>query len=66
MQIIVNGKITECKENLTLDEWLQCKGYQKERIAIEVNEATLPKAEYANYRLAPNDKLEVVSFVGGG
>lgn len=66
MRIIVNGTQTDCLENISLDKWLMDAGYDKKRIAVEVNEKIIKKAEYANYILAPNDKLEVVSFVGGG
>lgn len=66
MKIIVNGKVEECKENSSLDEWVKEKGYQKDRIAIEINETIIPKSKYLEYIIVENDKLEVVSFVGGG
>lgn len=66
MQIIVNGEPMEWKENQTLEQWVAERGYRKERIAIEVNEEIIPKAEYGKYMLSENDKLEVVTFVGGG
>lgn len=66
MKISVNGKQMECRENQTLEEWVAEKEYVKEVVAIEVNEVIIPKAEYAKYVLAPNDKIEVVTFMGGG
>lgn len=36
------------------------------RIAIELNEAVLPKAEWGRVSLKQGDKVEIVNFVGGG
>lgn len=66
MIIQVNGEEKECADGISLEQFLAENGYRKEQIAVEVNEVILPKAEYAGYILAPNDKLEVVAFVGGG
>lgn len=66
MKIIVNGTEHECVENQTMEQFLASKGYQTNHIAVELNGDILPKSEYTGYVLAPNDKLEVVSFVGGG
>lgn len=36
------------------------------RIAVELNQCVIPKAEWAGIRLKPGDKVEIVNFVGGG
>jgi len=36
------------------------------RIAIELNQSVIPKAEWASISLKPGDKVEIVNFVGGG
>ena len=36
------------------------------RIAIELNQSVIPKAEWASISLRPGDKVEIVNFVGGG
>jgi sulfur carrier protein len=36
------------------------------RIAIELNQSVVPKAEWARVSLKPGDKVEIVNFVGGG
>jgi len=36
------------------------------RIAIELNQAVVPKAEWASIALKQGDKVEIVNFVGGG
>ena len=60
-----------CKDNFEavgnlLSEYLEKSGYVTSRIAVEINENILPKSEYTNYVISENDKIEVVSFVGGG
>ena len=36
------------------------------RIAIELNQSVIPKAEWPDISLRPGDKVEIVNFVGGG
>ena len=64
--IIVNGKHIADFENKTVLELIENLGYKLTFIAVEYNGEILPKSEYSNILLKENDKLEVVSFVGGG
>jgi len=48
---------------LTLIEKLNLR---RGRIAIELNQSVIPKAEWAGISLKPGDKVEIVNFVGGG
>jgi thiamine biosynthesis protein ThiS len=48
---------------LTLLEKLNLR---RGRIAIELNQSVIPKAEWANISLKPGDRVEIVNFVGGG
>ncbi|HZO83049.1 MAG TPA: sulfur carrier protein ThiS [Candidatus Binataceae bacterium] len=36
------------------------------RIAVEINLAIVPRAEYDAVTLKPGDRVEIVNFVGGG
>nr|WP_235818976.1 sulfur carrier protein ThiS [Halomonas massiliensis] len=36
------------------------------RVAVEVNEAIVPKSQLANTRLAEGDQVEIVHAIGGG
>jgi len=38
----------------------------RRRIAIELNHSVVPKAQWADVLLQPDDQLEIVNFVGGG
>ena len=61
--IIVNGKEINLTEDTTVAEQNQ---YQVKRIAVELNEEILPKYSYSDTMLKDGDRLEVVTFVGGG
>ena len=64
--IIVNGKEINLTEDTTVAEYLEQNQYQVKRIAVEVKGDILPKYSYADTRLKDGDRLEVVTFVGGG
>ncbi len=64
--ITVNGKELELKEPLTLEVFLTESHYNLKRVAVEMNGEIVPKNVYATTLLHNGDKLEVVSFVGGG
>ncbi|MDO5409958.1 MAG: sulfur carrier protein ThiS [Lachnospiraceae bacterium] len=64
--IFVNGKELALDAPVTVAEYLEKNRYQSNRIAVELNSHILPKADYASTMLQDGDKLEIVSFVGGG
>ncbi len=39
---------------------------RRARIALEVNRAVVPRAEYARTALRDGDAVEIIHFVGGG
>ena len=64
--ITVNGQAVSLEKPITVAEYLAQNQYRIERIAVEMNGEILPKKNYAAVILKDGDKLEVVSFVGGG
>ena len=64
--IIVNGKVINLTEYTTVAEYLEQNQYQVKRIAVELNGDILPKYSYSDTMLKDGDRLEVVTFVGGG
>ena len=64
--IIVNGKEINLTEDTTVAEYLEQNNYQTNRIVVELNEEILPKYSYSETMLKDGDRLEVVTFVGGG
>lgn len=61
----INGEKIGLKELKFLD-FLKQKGLKSELIALELNGKIIPKNKFENLVLKENDKVEVVSFVGGG
>ncbi|MCI8483679.1 MAG: sulfur carrier protein ThiS [Lachnospiraceae bacterium] len=62
----INGKEKKLEVPISLLELLKLEGFQTERIAVELNGEILPKSLYDATVLKESDKIEVVSFVGGG
>lgn len=62
----INGVNKEQYDGKTVEEMIAEEGYEKSRIAIEINEEIIPKTKYGEVILRDADRVEVVSFVGGG
>ena len=66
MKIILNGEEREFPGEITLEELLRELALARDSVAIEVNGALVPRARFAAQRVQPGDRLEIVTFVGGG
>lgn len=66
MRVVVNGEEKEISEGLTVDGLLNKLGIGKERVAVELNLDIVPKSRFAETVLNDGDRVEIVSFVGGG
>lgn len=64
--ITVNGKQIQLTSEMSVADYLEQNNYQINRIAVEMNEEILPKYSYSETMLKDSDRLEVVTFVGGG
>ena len=51
---------------MTVAQYLTENGYQTARIVVEINGTIVPKSQYSDKTFADGDKVEIVSFVGGG
>ena len=64
--ITVNGKQIQLTSEMSVADYLEQNNYQINIIAVEMNEEILPKYSYSETMLKDGDRLEVVTFVGGG
>ena len=64
--ITVNGKQIQLTSEMSVADYLEQNNYQIKRIAVELNEEILPKYSYSDTMLKDGDRLEVVTFGGGG
>ncbi len=66
MKLTVNGEVRELPDGTTVAALLELLKISAERVAVEVNEEVVRRARYAEARLSPGDRVEIVTFVGGG
>jgi len=66
MFITINGKSEEVEIKTNLAELILSKGLCTEKIVIEYNLRIVPKNGWKDTLLQEDDKIEIVSFVGGG
>jgi len=66
VRIFVNSKETETPDGATVQQLIEQLGLGQKRVAVEVNAQLAAKSEWNSVVLKPGDRVEVVSFVGGG
>lgn len=64
--VAVNGEPCIVPAGATADDVVARLGFAGRPLAVEVNEAVVPRAELAGCMLSPGDRLEIVTLVGGG
>src|SRR5262245_10702554 len=64
--LTVNGEARTLPAPLTVAELLDRLGYDRRRVAVEVNQDLVPAAYHAGHPLRPGDRVEIVTLVGGG
>jgi len=66
VNIIVNGQQRELDRPATVAQLLAQHDMPTRGVAVEVNLQAVPHARRGEHWLADGDRLEIVSFVGGG
>ena len=66
LNLRINGEDREVVDNLSLKELVTQLDLTSERIAIELNQNVVRRANWPSTVLKENDRLEIVHFVGGG
>lgn len=66
IRVSVNGEEMSVASGTTLAELLRQLSLDQRRVAVEHNLRVVPRAEHATLQLHHGDRLEIVSFVGGG
>ncbi len=64
--ISINGEPRALDAPLSLAALIALLGLDTRKVAVERNEAIVPRSTYGATMLAPGDKLEIVHFIGGG
>jgi len=66
IQVSVNGEALRVPSGSTVADVLRQLSLDRARVAVEHNLRVVPRAEHASLRLNHGDRLEIVTFVGGG
>jgi sulfur carrier protein len=66
MHVSINGEVREVPDGTTVTGLLALLGVKAPRVAVEVNEVVVTRAEHESRTLHAGDAVEIVAFVGGG
>ena len=66
MTVWVNGEERQLPEGTTLSQLLAVLELGGPGVAVEVNAEVVRRAHHATCALSPGDRVEIVTFVGGG
>lgn len=66
MTVTINGESREVPDGVNIHGMLEHLGMPRDRVAIERNLNILPRANWDKTQVEPNDRFEIVQFVGGG
>lgn len=66
IEIQLNGKPATISSGKTISALLADLGFQNRMIVVEVNGTIVNRGDFPAVTFQPNDKVEVVHFVGGG
>ncbi|MBU8900190.1 thiamine biosynthesis protein ThiS [Corallococcus sp. H22C18031201] len=66
MTVWVNGEAREVPEGTLLSSLLESLRIGGPGVAVEVNAEVVRRARHAEHSLREGDRVEIVTFVGGG
>ena len=66
IQIQVNGEQRDCQAGATVGDLLRELAMKTERVAVELNLEILDRKEFDHRSLKQGDRVEILSFIGGG
>ncbi|HNP61098.1 MAG TPA: sulfur carrier protein ThiS [Nitrospirales bacterium] len=62
----MNGEQREAEEPLTVAQLLSTLDLRSEQVAVEINLKILDRGDFLTWNLHDGDKVEILSFIGGG
>ena len=66
MNIFINGKVSEVKKNINIQDILRMNNISDENIVVEINRTIISKMYWDDTKIEENDKIEIITAVGGG
>ncbi len=66
MKIRINSQTREVPHGCTIADLLAEMRLEPRSVAVEVNKMVVPRAQHGQHTLQEDDRLEIVTLVGGG
>jgi sulfur carrier protein len=66
MKLQLNGQTRDFDGPLTVAALLERIGLAERRVAVELNQAIVPRGRHAVQVLADGDRIEIIQAIGGG
>ena len=66
MRLVLNGEERDVGEVRTIADLVVSLGLDARKVAVERNLEIAPRSTYADTALADGDRIEIVTFIGGG
>ncbi len=66
ISVMVNGKKTKLDGEITVRELLDHLEIASPALAVEINQKIIKKKDHDTVAVSDGDRIEIVTFVGGG
>jgi thiamine biosynthesis protein ThiS len=66
VEVTINGDSTTIEPGTSVADLLAQRGLQPIRAAVEINEELVPRKTFSQTTIREGDRIEIVTFVGGG
>ena len=66
LQVTINGERRALPADVSIADLIDEMGYDRRRIAVELNREVVPLARHGELRVTDGDTVEIVRLVGGG
>jgi thiamine biosynthesis protein ThiS len=66
MRLLLNGDERDLDQVSSVADLVAALGLDSRKVAVERNLEIVPRSTYADTRLAEGDRIEIVTFIGGG
>ena len=66
MRVTINGESESVERDTSVADLLALRQLEPLQVAVEVNENVVPRRTFRETMIHDGDRIEVVTFVGGG
>ncbi len=66
MKVTINGEREALEREMSVADLLTDRRIESRRVAVEINEDIVPRKTFADTLVRDGDRIEIVTFVGGG